>query len=244
MTTPPGLVGRIGDLARRLLSLRPAWRDLTGAVRWKTARTASRGLGAALGFRAVVGSARPLKILVLSLAALAAGGLGLMVAYAATPDDGLATQVLVTNGETYTVATITGPGGETTTVAVTKTKTGKTKYIPVRVTSTVDGPGDTEEVFVEVAGESVVLTETDTNILSQIVKQIETQVVTQHATEFQTVTLPPDTVTLPPDTVTLPAETVTDTVTLPAEIVTVTLPAETVTVTLPGETVTVTGPGP
>ncbi|MGH3093608.1 MAG: hypothetical protein ACRDOG_14960 [Gaiellaceae bacterium] len=188
-----------------------------------------------MGVGAAVGSARPLKIIVLSVATLAAGGLGLMVAYAATPDDGLATQLLVTNGETYTVATVTGPGG-TTTVAVTKTKTGKTKFIPVRVTRTVDGPGDTERVFVEVAGESVVLTETDTNILAQIVKQIETQIVTQLSTQVQTVTLPPDTVTLPPETVTLPGETVT----LPAEIVT--LPGETVThtVTLPAETVTVT----
>jgi hypothetical protein len=227
MTTPPDLAARIGDLVRRLLSLRPAARAPTKAGRRRTARTATRGLWAALGIRAAAGSARPVKVLVLSLATLAAGGLGLMVAYAATPDDGLATQVLVTNGETYTVATITGPEG-TRTVAITKTKTGKTKYIPVRITSTVDGPGDTEEVFVEVAGESVVLTETETNILAQIIKQIETetQVVTQPVTQTDVVT----TVVTQPVTVT---ETVNHTETF-VDIRTVT---ETVTVT---ETETVT----
>jgi hypothetical protein len=235
MTAARDLAGRIGDLVRRLLSLLPPRGALAGAARRKTAGTAAWWVGTALGFRTAVGSARPLKILVLSVAALTAGGLGLMVAYAATPDDGLATQVLVTNGQTYTVQTITGPGG-TRTVAIRKTKTGKTRVIPVRITRTVDGPGNTEEVFVEVAGKSIVLTETETNVLAQIVKQIET--------ETQVVTLPPDTVTLPPETITLPSETVT----LPAEIVT--LPAETVTqtVTLPPETVTVTvtepAPGP
>jgi hypothetical protein len=232
MTTPPGVAARIGDLVRRLLSLRPDWRELAEAVRWKTARAASRALEAALGFRAVVGSARPLKILVLSFAALAAGGLGLMVAYAATPDDGLATQVLVTNGETYTVATITGSSG-TTTVAVTKTKTGETKYIPVRITRTVDGPGETEEVFVEVAGESVVLTETDTNILAQIVKQIETQtqVVTQPVTQTQVVT---DVVTQPVTVTDVVIQTVTDTI-VDVQTVTVTdtiVSTETVTTTV------------
>jgi hypothetical protein len=171
----------VGNLRSRL----PEAGDVVYGLRLSAGRVARRGADA-IGLASVVGSARPLKVAVLSLAALAAGGLGLMVAYAATPDDGLATQVLVTNGETYTVATITGPGGGTTTVAVTKTKTGKTKFIPVRVTRTVDGPGETEEVFVEVAGESVVLTETDTNILAQIVKQIETQ--TQVVTQVQPVT--------------------------------------------------------
>ncbi|MGH3029847.1 MAG: hypothetical protein ACRDNE_03600, partial [Gaiellaceae bacterium] len=83
----------------------PAWTALAQALRRRTARAATRGVEAARGLGAAMGSARPLKIVVLSLATLAAGGLGLMVAYAATPDDGLATQVLVTNGETYTVAT-------------------------------------------------------------------------------------------------------------------------------------------
>ena len=223
MTGPPKLTARLGDLARTLLLLLAASGALAKDARRRAGRAATNVMQSTMGLRSVVGSTRPVKILVLSLAALAAGGLGLMVAYAATPDDGLATQILVTNGETYTVATVTGPGGGTTTVAVTKTKTGKTKLIPIRVTRTVDGPGETEEVFFEVAGESVVLTETDTRILAQIAKEIETQVVT----DIRTVTLPPDTVTLPPDTVTLPAEIVT----LPAETVTVTLPAETVTVT-------------
>ena len=221
----------------------PARRALTETARRRTAGTAAWALETALGIRAAVGSARPLKILVLSLAALAAGGLGLMVAYAATPDDGLATQVLVTNGETYTVATITGPSG-TTTVAVTKSKSGKTKYIPVRVTRTVDGPGETEEVFVEVAGESVVLTETDTNILAQIVKQIETQ--TQVETQFQPVTqtqVVTDVVTQPVTVTDVVIQTVTDTI-VDIETVTVTdtvVSTETVTLT---ETVTVPLPAP
>ncbi|MGH3005916.1 MAG: hypothetical protein ACRDOS_08490 [Gaiellaceae bacterium] len=189
MTTPPELAARVGGLVRKLLSLLPASTALAKAVRRRTVRAATRSVEAAVGVAAAVGSTRPLKILVLSLATLAAGGLGLMVAYAATPDDGLATQVIVTNGETYTVATITGPSG-TTTVAVTKTKAGKTKLIPVRVTRTVDGPGETERLFFEVAGESVLLTETDTRLLTQIVKQIETEthVVTEVSTQFQPVT--------------------------------------------------------
>jgi hypothetical protein len=133
-----------------------------------------------MGWIAVATSARPLKILMLSLAALATGGLGLMVAYAATPD-GLEEQILVTNGETYTIATVTGPGG-TTTVAVTKTTDGKRKLIPVRVTRTLNGPGDTEKVFVDVVGEPIVLRETDTRLITQIATQ--TRVVTQ----FQPVT--------------------------------------------------------
>lgn len=218
-----------------MLSLRPAERAPTKAGRRRTARTATRGLWAALGIRAAAGSARPVKVLVLSLATLAAGGLGLMVAYAATPDDGLATQVLVTNGETYTVATITGPSG-TKTVAVTKTKTGKTKYIPIRVTRTVDGPGETEEVFFEVAGESVVLTETDTNILAQIVKQIETE--TQVVTQVQPVTQT-DVVT----TVVTQPVTVTEVVNHTDTVVEVHTVTETVTVT-EIVTTTVTEPAP
>lgn len=199
MTAPPDLAARVGPLVRKLLPLLAASAAFARVARRRAARAATSGMQSAMGVGAAVGSARPLKIIVLSVAALAAGGLGLMVAYAATPDDGLATQILVTNGETYTVATVTGPEGGTTTVAVTKTKTGKTKLIPIRVTRTVDGPGETEEVFFEVAGESVVLTETDTRILAQITKEIETQtqVVTQVVTEFQTVTqtLPPVTTT-------------------------------------------------
>jgi hypothetical protein len=228
MTAPPELAARIGDLVRRLRSWLPAPRPLAGAGRRRAAAT--QGLWAALGIRASVGSARPLKILVLSLATLAAGGLGLMVAYAATPDDGLGTQVLVTNGETYTVATITGPSG-TKTVAVTKSKTGKTKYIPVRVTRTGDSPGET--VF-EVAGESVVLTETETNVLAQIVKQIETQ--TQVVTEVQPVTQT-DVVT----TVVTQPVTVTETVNHTETFVEVHTVTETVTLT---ETVTTTVTAP
>jgi hypothetical protein len=124
----------------------------------------------------------------LSLAMLAAGGLGLMVAYAATPD-APDEQILVTNGETHTIATVTGPGG-TTTVAVRKTKEGKTKLIPVRLTRTVDGPGETERVFVDVVGEPVVLRESDTRLITQIATELATQtrVATQMATQTQIVT--------------------------------------------------------
>jgi hypothetical protein len=157
---------------------------LAKPARRGAAPLADRAGAAVIGWIAVARSARPVKILVLSLAALAAGALGLMVAYAATPD-GLEDQILVTSGETYTIATVTGPGG-TTTMAVRKTRSGQTKLTPVRLTRTVDGPGDTERVFVDVLGESVVLRETDTRLITQIATQMATQ--TQVVTRFQPVT--------------------------------------------------------
>jgi hypothetical protein len=95
----------------------------------------------------------------------------------------------VKSGETYTIAMVTGPGGATT-VAVAKTKEGKRKLIPVRVMRTVDGPGNTEKVFVDVVGEPIILTETDTRLISQIATQMATQTlfVTQFRTKMQVVT--------------------------------------------------------
>jgi hypothetical protein len=207
------------------------------AARLAVARRARRGLETGLALAGFVRSTRPLKILVLSLAALAAGGLGLMVAYAATPDDGLEQQILVTNGETYTIATVTGPSG-TTTVAVAKTKEGKTKLIPVRVTRTVDGSGETEEVFVEVAGEAIILTETDTTLLTQIDTQVQTQthVVTDVVPVTQTdvvteVVTQPVTVTEVVTDVVNHTETVVHTVT-ETQVVTETV-TQTVTETVP-----------
>jgi hypothetical protein len=156
---------------------------LAAPARRRAAPLANRAVAAVMGI-AVARRAPPLKILMLALATLAAGGLGLMVAYAVTPaapDE----QTLVTNGETYQIATVTGPGG-TTTVAVTKTKEGKTKFTPVRLTRTVDGPGDTERVLVDVVGEPVVLRDTDTRLMTQIAMQMATQ--TQIATQTQGVT--------------------------------------------------------
>jgi hypothetical protein len=156
---------------------------LAAPARRRAAPLANPAVAAVMGI-AVARRAPPLKILMLALATLAAGGLGLMVAYAVTPD-APDEQTLVTNGETYQIATVTGPGG-TTTVAVTKTKEGKTKFTPVRLTRTVDGPGDTEKVFVDVVGEPVVLRDTDTRLMTQIAMQMATQ--TQIATQTQGVT--------------------------------------------------------
>ena len=115
---------------------------------------ARRRVGAFLGALfalAWLRRAKPTRVLVVSVSALAAGALGLMTAYAISPDEGSAAQVLVTNGTTYRIATVTGPGG-TTTVAITKTKEGKTRVVPVRILNTVTGPGGVETVAVEVLG--------------------------------------------------------------------------------------------
>ena len=188
MTALRASAPRIARRVGRLPSALPWLIALAEPARRGAAPLADRAVAAVMGWIAVATRARPVKILLLSLAALAAGGLGLMVAYAATPD-GLEDQILVTSGETYTIATVTGPGG-TTTMAVTKTNSGQTRLTPVRLTRTVDGPGDTERVFVDVLGESVVLRETDTRLITQIATQMATQthVVTQPVTVTQVVT--------------------------------------------------------
>lgn len=143
-------------------------------------------LGALLAV-AFLRRATPVRVLVLSVSALATGTLGLVTAYAISPDEGSAAQVLVTNGTTYQIATVTGPSG-TTTVAVTKTKEGKTRIVPVRVVDTVRGPGGTETVAVQVLGPA--RTVTDKQLLTQIetrsVTKTETQVINQTQTDVVT----------------------------------------------------------
>jgi hypothetical protein len=144
---------------------------------------------------------RPVRLLVLSVAALAAGGLGLMVAYAITPEENLGGEVLVTNGSRVRIATVTGPGG-TTTVAVTKTREGKTKLVPIRVLRTVTGPGGTRTVAVNVLGPPV------TQVVTDVATQ--TRAITNVVTETQPVTLVVTDVITQVDTVTVVStETVT-----------------------------------
>jgi hypothetical protein len=151
-----------------------AWRRLTAFL-------------AAVFALAFLRRATPVRVLVLSVSALAAGTLGLVTAYAISPDDGSAAQVLVTNGTTYHIATVTGPGG-TTTVAVTKTKEGSTRVVPVRILDTLTGPGGTETVSVQVLGPA--RTVTDQQVLTQIetqsVTKTETQVINQTQTDVVT----------------------------------------------------------
>jgi hypothetical protein len=117
---------------------------------------------------------RPARVLILSLAMLATGGLGLMVAYAVSPADEVLAPVLVTNGQTVRLVTVTGPGG-TKTLAVTRTKRGKTKLVPVRVLRTVTGPGGTRTTAVQVAGPAI----TERQVVTQLQQTTKTQVVTQ-----------------------------------------------------------------
>jgi hypothetical protein len=137
----------------------------------------------------------PVRVVVLSVAAVAAGALGLMTAYAVSPEENSA-QVLVTNGSTLRIATVTGPGG-TSTVAITKTKQGKTRLVPVRILQTVTGPGETETVSVAVLGPPLTVTnrqlltqiQTLTNEVTNTRLLTETQVQTQVVTETQPVTV-------------------------------------------------------
>jgi hypothetical protein len=121
---------------------------------------------------------KPTRVLVLSVSALAAGALGLMTAYAVSPDEESAAAVLVTNGTTYRIATVTGPGG-TTTVAITKTKEGKTRVVPVRILDTVTGPGGVETVSVEVLGPERTITDRQILTETQVVDRTHTDVVTE-----------------------------------------------------------------
>ena len=198
-------------------------------------------LGALLAL-AFLRRAKPVRVLVLSVAALAAGGLGLMTAYAIAPDEGSAAQVLVTNGTTYQIATVTGPGGGTTTVAVTKTKEGKTRIVPVRILDTVSGPGGTETVSVQLLGPARTVTDQQllTQIETQSVTRTETQVVNQTQTDVVTVIEPTTVVVTDVRTETV-RDVVTEVVTAVVTdtvVVTVT-ETETIVVT---ETITVPGP--
>ncbi len=188
--------------------------------------------------------AKPVRVLVLSVAALAAGGLGLMTAYAISPDKGSAAQVLVTNGTTYQIATVTGPGGGTTTVAVTKTKEGKTRIVPVRILDTGSGPGGTETVSVQLLGPARTVTDQQllTQIETQSVTRIETQVVNQTQTDVVTVVEPTTVVVTDVRTETIrDVETQRVTVVQTDTIVVTVTVTETETVVI---TATITGPGP
>jgi hypothetical protein len=134
---------------------------------------------------ASLGRAKPVRVLILSVSALAAGTLGLVTAYAISPDDGPDAQVLVTNGTTYSIATVTGPGG-TTTVAVTKTKEGKTKFL--RILESVTGPAGTETVSVQVLGPTRTTRVVVTDVRTETVREVETQEVTVTQTDTVVVT--------------------------------------------------------
>ena len=125
----------------------------------------------------------PLRAAILSLVTLAAGVLGLVVAYGVVPSESVAAQGRAT---TLRLVTVTGPEG-TTTMAVTKTKQGKTKIVPVRVLRTVTGPGGVSTVSMAIAGPSVTQIREHTN--TQVVQNTQTDVVTEVVTEFQPVTV-------------------------------------------------------
>jgi hypothetical protein len=205
------------------------------------ARRVATFLGAVVAL-AFLRRAKPVRVLVLSVAALAAGGLGLMTAYAIAPDDGSAAQVLVTNGTTYQIATVTGPGGGTTTVAVTKTKEGKTRIVPVRILDTVAGPGGTETVSVQLLGPSRTVTDQQllTQIETQSVTRTETQVVNQTQTDVVTVIEPTTVVVTDVRTETV-RDVETQVVTVVQTDTVVVTVTDTVTVVIT-ETITVPGP--
>jgi hypothetical protein len=195
-------------------------------------------LGAVLAF-AFLRRAKPVRVLILTVSALAAATLGLMTAYAISPEQESAAQVLVTNGTTYRIATVTGPGG-TTTVAVTKTKEGKTRIVPVRILDTVTGPGGTETVSVQVLGPARTVTDRQllTQIETQSVTRTETQIINQTQTDVVT-QIKPTTVVVTDVLTQTVREVETQQVTV-VDTVVVTQ-TETVVVT---ETVTVTVPPP
>jgi hypothetical protein len=121
-----------------------------------------------------------MRAALLSTAALAAGVLGLVVAYGVVPSESVAAQ----QASTLRLVTVTGPEG-TTTLAITKTKEGKTKLVPVRVLRTVTGPGGVRTLSIAVAGPAItqILDHTQT----QVVENTVTDVVTQTQVEPVTV---------------------------------------------------------
>jgi hypothetical protein len=133
----------------------------------------------------------PTRSLILSLIMLAAGGLGLTLAYAVAPGEDLDAPVLRAS-RTLRTETVTGPGG-TTTFVVTKTKQGKVKRVPVRVLRTVTGPGGTRTTAVAVAGPAITQTQVQpvTEVVTNVVTQPETVVVTTTLVLEVTTTLPP-----------------------------------------------------
>ena len=194
------LLGGAPDLARVSEGLSSVLR------RGRAARAAG---GALLGSLAsATRTPRPIRALLLSFAALATGGLGLLAAYAVVPQESGAAQQQPT--PSLELVTVTGPGG-TTTLAVTKTKKGKTRLVPVRVLRTVTGPAGVRTIATAVPGPVVTqrstVTQKQTQVKTQtqtvtqvepvtvtsVVNQVETVVVTETAVVEVTVT-----VTAPP----------------------------------------------
>jgi hypothetical protein len=133
----------------------------------------------------------PTRSLILSLAMLAAGVLGLTLAYAIAPGEDLGGQI-VRASRTLRTETVTGPGG-TTTFVVTKTKQGKIKRVPVRVLRTITGPGGTQTRAVVVAGPAItqIRKTTETQVVTHVepVTEVVTNVVTQSETVVVTTTV-------------------------------------------------------
>jgi hypothetical protein len=214
------------ELARAVASARRSRRSAGPLARVRDKRTGTGTVGfllalkglrsASLGDRVNLQSLKsllrtpgPLRAAILSLATLAAGLLGLVVAYGVVPSESVAAQQA--NATTLRLVTVTGPEG-TTTMAVTKTKQGKTKIVPVRVLRTVTGPGGVSTVSMAIAGPGVTQIREHTN--TQVVQNTQTNVVTEVVTEIQPVTV-----------VVTQQETVVVTDTVFVEV-TVTLPAE------------------
>lgn len=164
-------------LAGVALVSRPAW-----AFRALTPALAGRVVSALRGL--------PTRSLILSLVLLAAGGIGLTLAYAVAPGEDLGGQMLRAS-RTLRTETVTGPGG-TTTFVVTRTKHG-IKRVPVRVLRTITGPGGTQTLAVEVAGPAItqIRKATETQVVTQIqpVTEVVTNVVTQSETVVVTTTV-------------------------------------------------------
>ncbi len=130
-------------------------------------------LGGLASVKSLLPASGPLRAALLSTAALAAGVLGLVVAYGVVPGESGAAQ----QASTLRLVTVTGPEG-TTTLAITKTKEGKTKLVPVRVLRTVTGPGGVSTLSIAVARPAI----------TQIRDHTQTQVVEKTVTEEKTVT--------------------------------------------------------
>ena len=194
-----GVAGRSNmsrtELARAIASARRSRRSAGPLARLRDKRTGTVGFllalkglrSASLGSRVNLQSLKsllrtpgPLRAAILSLGALAAGVLGLVVAYGVVPSESVAAQQA--NATTLRLVTVTGPEG-TTTMAVTKTKQGKTKIVPVRVLRTVTGPGGVSTVSMAIAGPAI--TQIRENTKTQVVQNTQTEVVT----EFQPVTV-------------------------------------------------------
>ena len=154
------------------------------ATRARRARLRLRGARPFLGevaigrLVALLRTPGPVRAAILSAATLAAGVLGLVVAYAVVPQEGAAAQ-----DDGTRLVTITGPGG-TRTVAITRTREGKTKVVPVRVLRTVTGPGGVSTIAV--TGPSL----TNTEIVTQIRNHTQTHVLHDTETSVVTVTQP------------------------------------------------------